>query len=175
MAKTGRPARLIAYDTDVNIHRRQQGQAPVYHFVRMRTALYAAIITIVGGVMLYTLATRQNQSISVIHDRNPIFVRLADGSIRNGFTIHVSNKALENRIFQLSVGGMPGLDVTVVGDTLASARPLIVVGPDQTRELRALVTARQPIPQGAAIPLTFIITDEADGSRATAIDHFRGP
>ena len=106
MAKTGRPARLIAYDTDINIHRRQDGKAPLYKIVRARTALYAAIIAIVAGVMLYTLATRRSEGITVIHDRNPIFVRLADGSIRNAFTVHILNKSLETRLFLLTVDGL---------------------------------------------------------------------
>src|SRR5215468_6977899 len=58
MAKIARPSRLIAYDTDLNIKGRQAGQDNVFKIVRVRTALYVAIIALVGGVMLYTLATR---------------------------------------------------------------------------------------------------------------------
>ena len=174
MAKTGRPARLIAYDTDVNIHLRQENKPPIYKLVRMRTAVYAAVIAAVGGLMLYTLAMRRSESISVIHDRNPIFVRLADGSIRNAFTVHVANKALETRLFELTVEGVPDLDVILVGDTAASGNPLIVVSPDQTREIRALLTTHAALP-AASIPLTFTITDAKDGSKATAVDNFRGP
>ena len=96
--------------------------------------------------MLYTLATRRSEGISVIHDRNPMFVRLADGSIRNAFTVHILNKALETRLFELTVEGMPGIEVTLVGDTVASGNPLIVVSPDQTREFRALLTTHAPLP-----------------------------
>ena len=41
MAKIGRPTRLIAYDTDINIKRRQQGERPVYRLVRTPHLLYA--------------------------------------------------------------------------------------------------------------------------------------
>ncbi len=61
MAKIGRPARLIAYDTDLNIKRRQVGERPFVRIVRARTVLYMAIIAIVGAVMLYTLATRAHR------------------------------------------------------------------------------------------------------------------
>src|SRR4051795_3482873 len=74
MEKIGRPARLIAYDTDLNIKRRQAGEAQFFQVARMRTALYVAVIAAVGGIMVYALATRGAQSVSVIHDRNPIFV-----------------------------------------------------------------------------------------------------
>jgi cytochrome c oxidase accessory protein FixG len=174
MSKTGRPARLIAYDTDINIHLRQDNRPPVYKIVRPRTALYATIIAFVGGLMLYTLATRRSEGISVIHDRNPIFVRLSDGAIRNAFTVRILNKALETRLFELTVEGMPGIEVILVGDTVASGNPLIVVSPDQTRELRALLTSHAPLPS-ASVPLTFTITDSKDGSQAKAVDNFRGP
>src|SRR6476659_3407554 len=66
MAKIDRPARLIAYDTDLNIKRRQEGQPELYHIVRMRTVFYAGVIAIVAAVMAYALATRQSAAISVI-------------------------------------------------------------------------------------------------------------
>ena len=59
MAKVGHPTRLIAYDTNLNIKRRQAGKPAVFRIVRARTVLYAAIIAVVGGVMAYALATRE--------------------------------------------------------------------------------------------------------------------
>ena len=134
----------------------------------------AALFSFPTALAIVTLATRRSEGINVIHDRNPIFVRLSDGSIRNAYTIRILNKALETRVFKLAVDGVPGLDVTLVGDTAAGGNPLIVVGPDQTRELRALLTTHSTLP-GASSPLTFTIMDGKDGSKASAIDHFRGP
>src|SRR5207342_2847798 len=62
MTKIGRPVRLIAYDTDLSIKDRQEGKPTIHRFVRLRTALYVAIIALVGGVMTFTLATRVAQS-----------------------------------------------------------------------------------------------------------------
>jgi cytochrome c oxidase accessory protein FixG len=176
MAKIGRPPRLIAYDTDLNIKRRQSGEQPQIKIVRMRTIFYAGIIAVVGGVMLYTLATRQSEGISVIHDRNPVFVRLSDGELRNGFTVRILNKSLERRSFALAVDGLPDLDLKVIGDTVTTGRTAIVsVGPDQTYELRALVSTYSPLSPAASIPLTFTITDAKSGRRTSTVDHFRGP
>ena len=52
---------------------------------------------------------------------------------------------------------------------------IVSVGPDQTYELRVLVSSYQPMPPNASIPITFRITDEKTGKQATALDHFRGP
>jgi polyferredoxin len=176
MAKIDRPSRLIAYDTDLNIQRREAGEPSEFKIVRMRTVLYAAIIAAVGAIMMYSLATRQIESISVIHDRNPVFVRLSDGEIRNGFTVRILNKSLESRAFALTVEGLNDIDLKVIGDTVTTGRTVIVsVGPDQTYELRALVSSYQPLPPNASIPLTFRITDVKTGQQATAADHFRGP
>jgi cytochrome c oxidase accessory protein FixG len=176
MTKIGRPTRLIAYDTDLNIKRRQAGERPSVRIVRARTVLYAVIIAIVAAVMLYALATRRTESISVIHDRNPIFVRLADGELRNGFTVHILNKLLQTRNFVLSVEGLSDVDLRVSGIEGNNGRTVVVpVGPDQTREVRVLVSTYQTLPLAASIALTFRITDPATGRQATAADHFRGP
>jgi polyferredoxin len=174
MAKIGRPPRLIAYDTDLNIKLRQEGKPSVFNIVRMRTVLYAAIIAFVGGLMLYTLATRHDEAISVIHDRNPIFVRLSDGAIRNAYTVRVVNKRLEARDFALSVTGLSGAVLDIVGQPPRSdAQPIFDVGPDQTRELRVLVTHHGRVPPSTDI--TFVITDVRTGIHARERDHFRGP
>jgi cytochrome c oxidase accessory protein FixG len=176
MAKIGRPTRLIAYDTDLNIKRREHGQTPVYRIVRARTVLYALIIVVVAGVMTYTLATRRADGVSVLHDRNPLFVRLSDGALRNAYTMRILNKSHDTKTFALSVFGLPEADVDVIGGAgFAGSRPLVEVGPDQTREVRVLVTVRDPVAPHAEIPVTFSIAPKSGGSAAIANDHFFGP
>ncbi len=176
MEKIGRPARLIAYDTDINIHRRQQGEKPFYRIVRTRTVLYAAIIAVVGAVMTYALVTRHNDSVSVIHDRNPLFVHLSDGSLRNAYALRILNKSLEGRSFLLKVAGLRNADIDVMGSsTFYGADPLVEVGPDQSREFRVLVTARERVAPAASMPITFTIVPRDGGTSASASDHFFGP
>lgn len=137
--------------------------------------LYAVIIAVVGGVMLYTLATRSAEAISVIHERNPVFVRLSDGAVRNAYTVRISNKRLESREFALSTSGLAGSFVEVVGAQKRDDRKMIVeVGPDQAREFRVLVTSyNDALPSSARIG--FHIIDAVTGERADASDFFRGP
>jgi cytochrome c oxidase accessory protein FixG len=176
MEKIGRPTRLIAYDTDINIKRRQQGQIPSYSIIRARTLLYVVIIGLVVAVMTYALATRRNDAVSVLHDRNPLFVRLSDGSLRNAYAVRIINKSLEEKVFVLSMTGLPDADLAVIGSsTFSGAIPLIEVGPDQSREVRVLVTARERIPAGASIPINFSIVPISGGTAVSAGDHFFGP
>lgn len=173
MEKIGRPTRLIAYDTDINIARRQAGKNELYRIVRPRTIAYAVMIALVGSTILYALANRSMLNINVLHDRNPIAVRLADGSIRNAYTVRLLNKR-DDRAVVLDVEGLPRAIVHVVGqDTAASGRSQIVVGRDRTTELRVLVTA--PAAAARSMPLTMRVTDVASGETATAVDNFVMP
>jgi len=173
MTKVGRPTRLIAYDTDLGIKDRQEGRPTIHRFVRMRTALYVAIIAVVGAVMTFTLATRNAQGISVIHDRNPVFVRLSDGALRNAYTVRISNKRSQRREFTLSISGLSGSLLDVV-QTREDGRFVVDVGPDQTREVRVLVTDYADLPP-ASTPITFHLYDVLTGERASAGDYFRAP
>jgi cytochrome c oxidase accessory protein FixG len=172
MAKVGHPTRLIAYDTDVNIKRREAGQPAIFRIVRARTVLYAAIIAVVGGIMMYALATRRLEGISVIHDRNPMSVRLSDGALRNAYTIRIVNKRQQAREFSLSLSGLPAGIVDFVGlPPRSDGRLVIEVGPDQTREVRVLVTdygGGGPESE----PVIFRLTDVATGDQVLAGDHF---
>jgi cytochrome c oxidase accessory protein FixG len=176
MTKLHRPANLIAYDTDLNIKARQEGRPAVYKPIRWRTALYAAIIAIAGGIMIYTLATRGTEGISVIHDRNPMFVRLSDGSLRNAYTIRIVNKQLKSRDFIVAVEGLPSSLVDFVGlPPRADGRQLVSVGPDQTKEVRVLVTDYSSTPPPASTTVLFSLIDINSGAVAQMRDHFFGP
>ena len=173
MKKVDRPTRLIAYDTDINMMRRAEGKAPIYRIVRPRTVIYAVIIALVGAVMLYALLTRSSLDISVRHDRNPLFVTLSDGSIRNAYGVHLLNKRPDVSPVVLDVQGLPEAEVRVVGlDAAVPGKPLIPVGPDQGRELRVLVTIPPNAHVAPSTPLTFRVTDTETNETATAAEHF---
>lgn len=177
MAKVGREQRLIAYDTDINIQRHAEGKEPVFKLIRVRTMIYVAMIVAVGSAMLFTLATRSFEGINVLHDRNPIYVQLSEGGLRNGYTIRLLNKRADERHFVLSMEGMPpGSTIKAVGITeTAAGNPVVAVGPDQTREIRVLVATPADAAVGKSTPITFRITDVGSGESAKAGDYFKGP
>jgi cytochrome c oxidase accessory protein FixG len=173
MKKVGRPTGLIAYDTDINIARRRDGKPPTYRIIRPRTIAYAVLIALIGCVMLYALLTRNYLEISVRHDRNPLFVTLSDGSIRNAHTVHLLNKRSDISSVELAVEGLPEAEIHVVGvDAVVSGKPLIPVGPDQGREVRVLVTVPPDRQAERSTLLTFRATDLATRETAVATDHF---
>jgi cytochrome c oxidase accessory protein FixG len=173
MEKIGRPTRLIGYESEVNLERRIAGEPPVQKLIRTRTVMYALIIAAVGGIMLYALLTRHAFDVSVIHDRNPLYVRMADGAIRNGFTMRILNKRLEPRRFAVSVTGVPAAVVEIVGLPLGAANN-VEVGPDQSREFRVLVSNYEFAPPPSS-PIVFHVLDLESREWAQARDNFRAP
>jgi cytochrome c oxidase accessory protein FixG len=183
MEKLARPTGLIGYDTDINVKRRMQGlPALKTRFIRARTILYAAVIAVVGSTMIAVLATRHDSGLAVIHDRNPLFVRLADGGIRNAYTVRLSNKIPEDRPFEIRVDGFaPGQVASASGKRADSGWPVFVVGPDQTLEERIFVT----LPQSALRSghehdddkrdISFRLMDVRSGTQVQVKDHFMMP
>ena len=176
MKKVGRETRLIGYDNDINIHRRQAGKAPIYRLVRSRTIVYSLMIAAVGAVMLYAMLTRTLLDINVLHDRNPVAVRLSDGSIRNAYTVRLLNKRGFDRVVAIDVDGPANVTVHVIGtDSITPDRPMIILARDTTTELRVLVTAPSGDNPEKSVPVKFHVTDIGLGEVASATDNFVSP
>ncbi len=177
MTKIGRPKGLIGYDTDEAVNARIKGEPAVLPKpIRARTMLYTAIIAVVGGAMLYQLATRKTAGISVMHERNPLFVTLADGSIRNSYAVRLLNKRPDNRQFAITIDGPLGAVPEVVGvPATADWRPIVEVGPDQTREVRLLVTLPKAAVKEKSTLITIKASDLFAGEVVKATDHFIAP
>ncbi|MFV0279158.1 MAG: cytochrome c oxidase accessory protein CcoG [Rhodoblastus sp.] len=176
MKEIGRQPRLIAYDTDINMLRRKEGKPPIYRPVRPRTVLYAALIAIVGSVMLYSLLNRATALISAQHNRNPLYVVLSDGNIRNDMTVHLSNWGGIARTFALSAQGMGKLKISAIGLSADKEGRLIVVAPpDSVYDLRVSVTAPGDGPKAASTPIAIQATDIANGEVLSVGEHFFAP
>jgi len=122
------------------------------------------------------LLTRSLLDINVLHDRNPIAVKLSDGSIRNAYTVRLLNKRGFDRVIAIDVDGPLNATVHVVGvDSVTPDRPMIVIGRDQTTELRLLVTAPSEENPEKSVPVKFRVTDIGLGEAASATDHFVSP
>ncbi|WP_372422139.1 cytochrome c oxidase accessory protein CcoG [Salinarimonas chemoclinalis] len=177
MEKIGRPKGLIAYDSEYNLERREAGlpeEKP--KIVRARTILYAVLIVGISLFMVYHLAVRATLDVSALHDRNPVYVLLSDGSIRNAWTVRVANKALEERTFTLSLDGLDGASVESIGATNLDPDTLeVVVGPARTRELRVLVTLAPVAGGPESRAVSFVLATPDGAETAIADDHFIQP
>ena len=132
---------------------------------------------LISGIMAYALITRAPFTVSVIHDRNPIFVKLSDGHIRNAYTVRIANMLMDPANFTLDVDGLHDAHVEIIGgEGVIDGKPSVLVGADQTREVRVLVTAKDDeVEEGEPPHLEFTIHDQANGRTAIARDFFRTP
>jgi polyferredoxin len=130
----------------------------------------------VGALMLYALLTRSLLDVNVLHDRNPVAVKLSDGSVRNAYTVRLLNKRGFDRVVAIDIDGPHNATLHVVGvDSVTPDRPMIILGRDQTTELRILVTAPSENNSEKSIPVKFRVTDIGLGEAASATDNFVSP
>ena len=73
--------------------------------------------------------------VSVLHDRNPLFVQLSDGGVRNGYTLKILNKtARDARFPPRRRRASPAAKLSIVG--FDGGEPAIDVVPDNLRALK---------------------------------------
>ena len=166
MKKIERPTGLITYETDDNVDRFAAGEKPRYRFFRARTLVYATAFAIVSAVMLFALVNRTELELNAQRDRNPNFVRLSDGSVRNGYNLKVINKASEGRDFQLVLEGDPEFLVRVLG-TSDEAPMRLHVDADQTQDFMIYLTLPASAIESDRERLTFRVIDPVSGEEAT--------
>lgn len=176
MEKVGRPPKLIAYDTYRNLDAASHGDRAPIRLIRPRTILYVALLALAAAVMLIALSAKSVLDVNVQADRNPLFVRLSDGGIRNGYNLRILNKLYDTRGYSLAIEGLPGAQLAILG--LDARAVQIIVAPDDLRTLKVFVT----LPREAArdlkdsrTPFSFLVRDMGDGTETRRETIFRGP
>ncbi len=141
------------------------------HLVRPRTLIYLVLWSAIGVAMAYSLATRQRLETSVLHDRNPLYVRLSDGGIRNAYTVKVSNMTNQPRTVSLSIDGLPGATIALPGRTVVGNTADIALPPDQVETLRLLVALPPEAAKGERLDFSIVASDATAGetSRSAAV------
>jgi cytochrome c oxidase accessory protein FixG len=162
MKRVGLPTGLIAYDTHQNIERRQKCEPPRFALVRPRVIVYAAALIAVATVMLFSLSTRATIDLNVLRDRNPNFVRLSDGGVRNAYTVKVMNRAAKARSFRLEIEGPKGFSAKIIGHEDATLPVTITVDADRLRTLRVLLTVPGDNLSAASMPVMFKVGEDGE-------------
>lgn len=158
MRKVERPRGLIGYDTDAAVAARAAQTKPVYRPVRPRTVYYALALALVTGLMAWGLAIRADVDAHVLRDRNPMYVRLRDGSVRDGYTLKIANRSFQPKTLQVSFEGVPGARLKTPGAAAVAGPVAVEVAANQVRTVRVFVTAPPPFGE-AALPAAFVLRD----------------
>ena len=150
MAQIGRPRGLIDYCTleDSELEAHGQADTPLLKTIlRPRTLIYFTVWAAIGVALLFMLGARTRLSLSVAKDRNPEFVQLSGGAVRDGFTVKVRNMEDRPRPVVLTTSGVPGALIFTddMEERMAQQSLAMTVPSDTTMRLRVYVQG----PQGA--------------------------
>ncbi|WP_419320803.1 cytochrome c oxidase accessory protein CcoG [Caulobacter sp. ErkDOM-E] len=156
LGRLGRPTGLIAYDTDSAVAARACGQKATYKLIRPRTIYYALALTLVSGLTLWALIDRPKADVHVIRDRNPIYVRMHDGAVRDGYTLKIANRTFEDRRFEIAFAGLEGARLSQPGRPLGSSVGVDVPA-DEVVAVRVFVTGPPDAERPSSLPGRFVV------------------
>ncbi|WP_082480319.1 MULTISPECIES: cytochrome c oxidase accessory protein CcoG [unclassified Rhizobium] len=156
--------------------------AAVAHFhwrkiLRPRTFLYFTAWSAVGLSMALAVATRDRLELNVLHDRNPQFVRLSDGAVRNGYTVKILNMIPQPRTVILQLDpAFDGATMTIAGADLENVKTAeIALEPDRLKTLKVFVRAEPGHVASGPQPFLLKVSDPASGETAGYMATFNAP
>ena len=177
MDKVGLPRGLVRYDTENNAtaraaaHKEGKPFADKLRLIRARTVYYVIILALVGGVMLTGLLTRSSYDMHALHERNPLYVHLSSGAVRNSYTIKILNKTHQEKVFALTVRGMPAYELKVDGAGTPDAAHLVVPS-DGVGTFRIMMTVPAEVLESAPRNFSFVAADAKSGQRIETTSMF---
>ncbi|MFN3824452.1 MAG: cytochrome c oxidase accessory protein CcoG [Pseudorhodobacter sp.] len=140
MDRIGRPRDLIGYMALTDEVAERQGGAPKSvwsHVFRLRTILYTVLWAGVGAALIVALFLRSEIEVNVTPVRNPTFVTLSDGSIRNTYDLRLLNKHGTDTVFHISLSSEARLRISLEG----TEDLRVTVPANEQRSQRVYVTA----------------------------------
>lgn len=168
MDRVGRPRGLIAYDTDDAVACRLAKQTPRYPLVRARTIYYGVALVLVSGLMLWGFMNRSTLDAHALRDRNPLFIRLHDGAIRNAYTLKLANRSFAPMPVTVAFDGVPGASLSSPGEP-AGAPVKVVLPPNEVSAVRVFVTAPPTSLNARSMPGRFTIRAPDTGAEVKTV------
>jgi cytochrome c oxidase accessory protein FixG len=110
MDKMSYPRGLISYTSE---HQLQGGKT---HWLRPRMIGYVLVLTVMVSLFSYRVISRVPLEMTVIRDRNELYVTTMDGDIENIYTLSLVNMEQSMHEFEILVSGIDGAEI--IGDTL---------------------------------------------------------
>ena len=175
MERIGKPRGLIDYMalSDEPMERAGGAPRPIWqHVLRPRTLMYTTLWSAVGVGLVYALFVQADIDMTVAPIRNPTYVTLSDGSIRNTYDVRLLNKHGEDRPFRLSLSSEDLLRIELEG----TLERIVMVPANETKLQRVYVIAKPD--SGAAhrdrTEFRFWVEDTVNGDRAYTDTVFNG-
>ncbi len=167
MARIGKPRGLVDYLALSDEPLERSGKPPRgiwTHILRPRTIMYTTLWSLVGIGMVFALFVRSHIDLSIAPVRNPVFVTLSDGSIRNTYDIRIRNQSNTESTFRIFASTHPQIRIRLEGSPYES----LTVGAQELQRQRVYVIAAPASAPATSerTPVRFWIEDLANGDRA---------
>ena len=145
MTKTNQPTGLIRYAS----HKEKHDDAePVAYYKRPRVLVYTLIMLLALSGIVSGLSGLSPAEFNVLHERQPLFVRLSDGAIQNKYVLKLLNKTQQAMTVQFGITGIEGATLHQ-----AEARS---IEPGKVMAITVFVRLPESRIQSDITPLTFI-------------------
>ena len=148
MAKVAKPIGLIRFASEQEL----AGQPT--RSGRPRLAVYAGLIGVFVALGAWTLSERSLLLVDVLRDRGSLSRETADGLIENAYTLKLMNLAEEARDFDVTVSGLPGIQLVGATHFTGEAGGI--------REVHVTVAAPPDAAKPGASPIAFLIKARQD-------------
>jgi len=175
MARIGKPRGLIDYMAFTDEERERAGNPPKpvwKHVFRPRTVLYTSLWSLVGVGLLVALFIRPEVDLTVAPVRNPTYVTLADGSVRNTYEVRLRNKHGEERPFRMSVTGDPAIRLQLEGTPYSTVK--VPANEQRLQRVYLIAPAGSEPAQAERSDVRLWVEDISNGDRAHGDTYFNG-
>lgn len=160
MDKLSLPRGLIRYDTERRIDAQAKGETAPYRLLRPRTYYYSVILCLVAALVIFGQVTRKPFELHVLHNRNPLLVKLSDGTVRNGYAIKILNKTHEDSVYSLEISDLENAEIDI-RDAGNPDPARLEVAADTVGTYHIFLTA--PPQQDVTSHIRFILTNTVTG------------
>lgn len=158
MDSMGYPRGLIRYDSELNLAAVEPAP-PHLHWRRLKVIGYGLAIVVMTAYLFYSIFNRSSYENAVTQIRQPLFVQLSNGDIRNRYQIRITNKQAVAARYILSAKGLPAgaLDLGNFSE--------VEVKPGRSVTVLASVTL-SPEQAAKTHEVTFVITPASNPAEA---------
>jgi cytochrome c oxidase accessory protein FixG len=150
MEKVGKPKGLIRYASMMEM----AGEHAKRLIQRPRVIIYSAIILLSISGIIYGLSTLSAIDWHILHQRQPLYIVMSDGSVQNKYTLKILNKTKDDMTVRITTEGVEGLVLSGVPETL-------VLKSDRLVPFDLYVRVKPERLQEEHTPITFVMQNVA--------------
>ncbi len=145
-------------------------------FMRPRTFIYGFVYLAIGFSMLTILVLRDRLDVRAQNDRNPLFVKLSNGAIRNGYELKISNMKTEPRRFHVAIEDLGMASVKLAGETSNRGRSFFVnVNANEAKTFNFFITKHRDLIFDEKRDFTLVVSEVGGKEHAFEKAQFHAP